>query len=81
MSCREYARSLINNLSLLSGLVLLPSSDQFDQICECLMELDLPFDDYHMLALINGTEELVLNSSFMKLKRIIATIRVKSPDP
>lgn len=80
MSCQEYARSLINNLSLQSGLILLPTKQQFNQICDCLGRLNIRFDDASMISLIHGN--IGNNAQYLELKKLILSIKVKTqPEP
>lgn len=79
--CREYARSLINNLSLLSHYVLVPTDTQTRTICRYLKNLsDKGFilDDYNMRQLINGTDILNNDPDFTTLKQLIKKIKVRT---
>ena len=79
--CKDYAHSLINNLSLLSGYVLKPTINEMDQICSHLeimkREGSIKFNDNDMRKLINGTASLNKNTHYNVLKNIISNLSVK----
>lgn len=80
--CKHYAYSLINNLSLLSNLVLVPKDNDIKHICFHLNELKnknlIRFTDDSMRKLINGTFSLNKSNHFAELKRLINNIEIKS---
>jgi len=79
--CRDYARSLINNLSLLSRMVLTPTESQVQTICRHLQGLrnrGLVLDDDNMHNLIHGTERLNNDDDFKALKQLITKIKIKT---
>lgn len=78
-TCREYARSLINNLSLLSGLVLVPTEAQIKDMCRHLSGLSnkgFALDEQHMRLLISGSDRLNTDPDFQSLKRLIVQVKV-----
>lgn len=79
--CRDYARSLINNLSLLSKKVLIPTESQVRTICRHLQALQIQgivLDDTTMYNLINGSETLNNDPNFKALKQLITKIKIKT---
>ena len=80
--CKQYAHSLINNLSLLSNLVLVPNDNDINNICFHLNQLKnkglIRFTDNSMRKLINGTPSLNNSNHFAELKRLINNIDIKS---
>lgn len=77
--CRGYARSLINNLSLLSKLVLTPTEVQLKSICRHLKNLrDKGFVLDDMNQLINGSDRLNRDPDFRELKHLISKINIKT---
>jgi hypothetical protein len=79
--CRDYARSLINNLSLLSKMVLMPTESQLRTICRHLQTLQIQgiiLDDNNMYNLINGSETLNSDPDFKALKQLITKIKIKT---
>lgn len=80
--CKHYAYSLINNLSLLSNLVLVPKDSDIKHICFHLDKLKndglIRFTDDSMRKLINGTPRLNESNHFAELKRLINNIEIKS---
>jgi hypothetical protein len=80
MECRHYARSLINNLSLLSGYVLVPEDSQLDKFCEYLATIRKTHqtdDETLMEHLINGTPELNVDPTYRQLKELVTQIKTK----
>lgn len=83
MACREYVRSLINNLSLLSGKVLVPSEYELQRMCGILRRMQrygLKLDEKAMKHLIYGPEPKGNESQkmFYELKELITQIKVKN---
>jgi len=79
--CRDYARSLINNLSLLSKMVLTPTESQLRTLCrhlEGLQNRGVVLDDKNMYNLINGTPILNNDPDFKSLKQLIMKINIKN---
>ncbi len=79
-TCREYARSLINNISLLSGYVLSPNALDISNICAELETLQAAGFDLRSEAntklLIHGTaEELEYMPAYIRLKSILGGLR------
>jgi hypothetical protein len=83
--CREYARSLINNLSLISGLILIPSELNTQAMCNQLQALhNQGFNlnlDQNMRKLIQGTPSLNASLYYIALKKIIAKITILEQPP
>lgn len=80
MSCREYARSLINNLSLLSKYVLVPTEEEWNNICQCLDNLQAKghrLDDLRMRQLIYGSPVIDRDPDFLSLKLLVKKINKK----
>lgn len=78
--CREYARSLINNLSLLSGLVVVPTNSELRSICHRLNRLQkrgMSLDEIQMKRFIHGHGHLNDDPDFKALKVIIAGLQVR----
>jgi len=79
--CKHYAYGLINNLSFMSGFVLVPTPKDIENICvhlENLKERGFSLNDMGMRHLINGTMELNADENYIQLKRIINNIQIKS---
>jgi hypothetical protein len=72
--CSEYARSLINNLSLLSKLVLIPTPEQLKTMCLYLQNLKKRYQP-DMIQLIYGSDQLNKDPDFQKLKQLVTTIQ------
>jgi hypothetical protein len=75
--CREYVRSLINNLSLLSKRILILTEQQSHNMCRHLQNLQnrgFILNEYHMKQLINGTDQLNDDPDFKALKQLIKRI-------
>ena len=79
--CKDYAYSLINNLSLLSGYILKPTVNEINQICFHLETMkeegSIRYNDNDMRNLINGTLTLNKNPNYNVLKKIISNLSVK----
>lgn len=81
MSCREYARSLINNLSLMSGYVLSPKEGQLTDICHHLTNLNnkgLTLNNANMIQLIQGDPRLMYDLDYIALQSLIVQIPKKT---
>lgn len=75
MECREYARSLINNLSLLSGLVIVPKEADTQRICQHLLILQRQgYDLADTSLLIHGTPALDINPNYIALTELIVSL-------
>ncbi len=81
---KEYARSLINNLSLMSGLVLQPSQSQMVEICFILMALHnrrhISLSDSDIKSLILGNRTLNSDPDYSRLRDIVRGLKIKSHD-
>lgn len=75
--CREYARSLINNLSLLSGKVLVPTEPELHRICIHLANLQAKGCTLDEQQLIHGSKKLNSLQDFKLLKQLITKIKIK----
>ncbi len=78
----EYSKSLINNLSLLSGLVLMPDASDMTEINRCLGALInrgviAKLDEKTMMQLINGSKDLNVDPIYHNLKTVLKRIPVK----
>lgn len=82
MSCREYARSLINNLSLLSDKILVPTEFELQRMCGILKMMQsygLVLNEQTMQHLIYGPDpkDRKAQQMFQELKELIIQIKVK----
>ena len=79
-NCRDYARSLINNISLLSGYVLKPSNLEISNICAELNTIQAEgFDltrEANTKILIHGTNrQLETMPAYIRIKTILGKIK------
>lgn len=52
MECHIFAKAIINNISLITGNVYSPTTEQLHLVCEILAGLDLSFNDSDMYSLL-----------------------------
>lgn len=85
---KDYARSLINNLSLQSGHVLYASSESLENICSHLRELQhAGFDlgkEVNTMTMIHGpTTELDKIPAYQQLRKELSKLKKHTlvPDP
>ena len=86
IACRDYSRSLINNLSLASGYVLVPTETELQQVCaqlEALQALGLDLGSIRtMRALIKGglPRKILRSKAYSNLELLIRSIQKLEPD-
>jgi hypothetical protein len=78
-NCSEYARSLVNNISLLSGHVLAPTDLDLSNICSALEMLqESGFNlksEYNTKLLIHGTDAILERMpAYQRLKNTLLDI-------
>jgi hypothetical protein len=80
VDCQNYSRSLINNLSLISNLVLTPTHIQILDLCRYLRQLQidgLQLDNLGMEELIYGSPRLNKNHTYLNIKTLVTRISIK----
>lgn len=78
--CEDFARSLINNLSLLGKVVLTPSKIQVKRLCGLLTVLHnkgLRLNTITMRELIRGSVRLQAEPAYERMKELLQKIPIK----
>lgn len=80
-NCEDFARSLINNLSLLGKVVLTPTGAQVKRLCALVTLLHnkgLELNTLAMKELINGSPRLNRDPVYKQMKELLQRIPIKS---
>jgi hypothetical protein len=81
VDCEDYALSLINNLSLVSHLVLVPSKINKIDLCRHLAKLQIEgfvLNNALMKELMHGSTRLNNDPSYLAIKKLVSRISINA---